>query len=66
MVKVILDMSNVVKGILEGSKRSIFLFYFLLINLDISYFLGRIHIYRRRERYVHRLREVVRLPPLTE
>ena len=51
MVKVIINKSKVVKDILEGSKNSNFSFFYLfLINLDIFYFLGRIHIYRRRER----------------
>ena len=45
MIKVILYISKVVRGILEGSKRSIFfLFYLLLINLDISFFMY-IYIY---------------------
>ena len=50
MVKVILDKLKVIKGIFEGSKKFFFLFYFLLINLVISYFLGRTHMYKRRER----------------
>ena len=50
IVKVILDKSKVVKGILERVKKVKFLlFYLLLINLDISSFLGRIHIFRRRK-----------------
>ena len=51
IVKVILDKSKVVKILLEGVKEGYFLlFYILLINLDISYSLVKIHIYRRREK----------------
>ena len=42
------------------------LFYLLLINLYLSYFLERIHIYRRRKRLAHFLRKVVRLSPIRE
>ena len=53
IVKVILDKSKAVKSILKGVKEVKFLiFYLLLINLDLYYFLRNIYIYRKRERDV--------------
>ena len=44
IVKVILEKPKVIKEV------KFLLFYLLLINLDLSYFLGKIHIYKMRER----------------
>ena len=51
IVKVILEKSKVAESILEGVKEVKFLlFNLLLINLYISNFLGKMHMYRKRER----------------